>query len=207
VIQEKQKTQLVFDMESLGTEDRSVILSFAAIPYHLEADAERPLADFVDRAFYCKFDVTEQVNKYKRLIDPSTVEWWAQQSLEAQKVLRPSEQDVSVEWFYDNLKTWTKTVGYDPRKGLAWQRGTIDIAWHDSLMRDLGVQLPDRSLIWYMIRDIRTAVDCMAPTQKLNGMPDGFDESLAKAFPNVIDHDPVHDCIKQLHQLRMIGVW
>ena len=49
-----------------------------------------------DKTFEQVSDEGLEITKYNKEIDPSTVEWWRQQSKEAQKILQPSSEDISI---------------------------------------------------------------------------------------------------------------
>jgi hypothetical protein len=67
----------MFDVETLGTESNSVILSAALI--HFDFDKVLAFQEYVDSACYVKFDQEEQINK-GRVIENDTVAWWKKQS-------------------------------------------------------------------------------------------------------------------------------
>lgn len=202
-------THMVFDMETLGTRDSAVILSFGAIIYNLKTDASKSIHELVlNKSFHWKFSAKEQIEKYKRTVDQDVLDWWKNQSDDARKILLPSEKDGSVADFFIEFEAWSKGLGYQPHGGISWARGNTDIGWHDSLSRCVGKNhADDRVLDWRRSRDIRTAVDALGWSTKFNGIPDGFYNALREQFPEKINHDALHDCGAQVLQLRLCGVF
>jgi hypothetical protein len=68
---------LMFDLESLGVESNSVMLSLACI--HFNPDDKPTYKELVDSAFFVKFSVRDQVENYGRKVDKNTLQWWEKQ--------------------------------------------------------------------------------------------------------------------------------
>lgn len=181
----------MFDIETAGIESTSVVLSAAIIYWSHEEDFT--YNDLIKRAKFVKFDAAEQIKKYKRITDKSTLEWWAQQSEHARNLsLVPHALDHDVDEGMDALRDYYKNA---PVKGdTIWIRGSLDQLAIDSLTRSAGV--PDLAKFW-VYRDVRTAIDLLCETAK-NGYCDvpGFDKTEVKK------HDPVHDCAYDIMMMR-----
>jgi hypothetical protein len=119
----------MFDVETLGVESNSVILSLACIYFNPD---ERPTyKELVDSAFFVKFNVRDQVENYGRKIDKGTLQWWEKQcEIVRKKSFIPSKDD-------RNLKTGVES-------------------FHHSIERQLKVET---LLPYNRWRDVRTAVD------------------------------------------------
>ena len=83
---------VIFDFETLSTDvNQGVVLSLGLLTYTSSRFVNDPYTydELLENTKYMKFDVTEQVKKYGRKIDKSTLEWWKTQGLDAKKVLNP----------------------------------------------------------------------------------------------------------------------
>lgn len=202
------QTQLIYDLETLGTTDGAVVLSFAAIVYHLVNDANKSIYQLIrNNSIEFKLDAKDQITRFKRTVDKSTLQWWSEQSASAQRVLKPTPEDLSLETFFQKLSEWCDEHDFVTAKSIAWQRGTIDCHWMDSLAHDIGLPKEERPIAWWRARDIRTAVDVLGYSSKFNGTPDNFYSKLKTEFPEKVDHDALHDCGAQVLQLRLCEVF
>lgn len=202
-------TQVVFDIETLGSEDRSIILDASVVVYDIIADANKSLLE-IEQSGKCarfKLDAAEQM-KMGRIVDPETVAWWKSQGAAARAIVMPDKAlDISVDAFYLQLTNFLKKHGYNKHVGWVWQRGTLDIQWLDSLWKDAGYPSNKKPLKWGKVRDIRTAIDLCGNSTKLNGYQDGFEEELKTQFPTFTPHNSIHDVLRDIMQLRMAGVF
>lgn len=73
--------RIMLDLETLSSRSNAVIVSIGAVPFDPVAGVRH------DCKFYEVLSRGEQVG-YGRHIDPATVDWWLQQSPEAQKVFK-----------------------------------------------------------------------------------------------------------------------
>jgi len=174
----------MFDVETLGTESNSVLLSAAII--HFDFDDQCSYSEFVDRACFVKFDMKEQVTKYKRVSVPDTIKWWEKQSEIPRKLaLEPSKQDLAAIDGIEKLRYYIESNG--GKEQIFWARGSLDQMVIDSLCRDVGVPVLAMYNKW---RDVRTAVDFLSDKSK-----DGY--CRIKNFNpdlHVIKHVPQNDC-------------
>lgn len=96
-------TNIMLDLETLGTTPNSVILSVGAVKFGN--------GEILD-SFYERVDPSSQT-KYNLEIDPKTVQWWIQQSEEARKELGLPGQPIEAvltwlaEWMFDiDVRVW-----------------------------------------------------------------------------------------------------
>lgn len=182
----------MFDIETLGVESTTVVLSAAIIAFDPN-DKSLTYDDYISEALFVKFDVQEQVNKYKRTIDKSTIEWWSNQHDYVRKVSFIPSEDDDLEAI-EGINRLRDYIG-DAGKNTFWARGSLDQMAIDSLCKVTGQELLAPYNQW---RDVRTALDCLTTTAK-NGYCDltiPFDKG-----SNVIKHHPVHDCAYDIMQL------
>lgn len=181
----------LFDVETLGVESNSVVLSAAMIHFNPE---DRPTyQDLLDNACFVKFNAREQLD-VGRVISKSTLQWWKEQHEYTRKVsFDPSRDDMTVEngmqKIYDYMAQFPKA-----KEQTMWARGSLDQLVIDSLCLKFGLEEITRYNMW---RDVRTAVDILYGTT--NGYAE-IDHPLFKRH-EVIKHHPVHDCALDAMQL------
>lgn len=200
--------QLIFDIETLGTESTSVCLCASFLVYDLVEDYSTSLEDLRSRVKTFKLSVEDQ-RSFGRVVDPSTLDFWKLQVAkhpELATMLKRNPSDISMLEFYDELYAWLLEQGYDRKKDWAWQRGTLDIMVLDSIWKNLRILQKDFPIFWWKIRDLRTAVDLFGDTE-LNGYIKGIKENADKYIKDFKKHDSVDDILLEVLQLRMIGLY
>jgi hypothetical protein len=176
----------MFDVETLGKESNSVILSMAAIHFNPE-DKPTP-QELRDGAFFVKFDAKDQIKRLNRKVGRTTMQWWAKQCENVRnKSFHPSPQDVRFEDGYEAMREWAKAKN-DP-KCWVWARGNLDQLVLDSMEEQLGLDSIWKFERW---RDVRTAIDFLYETNRGYCGVDypGFDPSL-----HITKHNPIDDCV------------
>lgn len=186
----------VFDIETLGVESTSVILSAGIVyvePEALMPDVNQAFKQLTDSSFsqnslFVKFKSVEQTKPpYNRVVDKGTLDWWNKKGAMAKDIsFVPKASDVSVPDGIKMIQEFMKRKSSEEL--IIWTRGSLDQMAIDSLCTAYGIS-PIAKYNAY--RDIRTAVDIIYTNGK-NGYVEipGFDESL------MIEHDPVHDCAR-----------
>jgi hypothetical protein len=176
----------IFDVETLGKESNSVILSMAAI--YFDPETKPSYEDLYNSAFFVKFDVEDQVKRLDRKIGKSTMKWWAKQcDIVKAKSLKPNKAlDVKFEDGYEAMREWAKSKNDD--QCYVWARGNLDQLVLDSFEEQLEIEP-----IWPFgrWRDVRTAIDI------LYNATNGYCPVNYKGFSadaKVIKHNPVDDC-------------
>lgn len=186
----------IYDVETLGVESNSVILSMACIYFNPELKPN--FQQMVNSAFFVKFDAKEQVEKYNRKVSQSTLDWWNGQPPEAKNLsFKPRDSDLSLYEGIQRFHGWIKSHK-DYKTSTVWARGNLDqIALH-SLENDADVET---LFPYWMWRDVRTAVDL------LSGSNNGYCPVEYPGFDprTVIKHDPIQDCAYDAMML-MYGV-
>ena len=176
----------IFDVETLGKESNSVILSMAAI--YFDPETKPSYEDLYNSAFFVKFDVEDQVKRLDRKIGKTTMQWWAKQcDIVKAKSLKPNKAlDVKFEDGYEAMRKWAESKKDD--QCYVWARGNLDQLVLDSFEEQLEIKP-----IWPFNRwrDVRTAIDILYNTS--NGYcPVNYKGFSAEA--KVIKHNPVDDC-------------
>ena len=183
----------IFDVETLGTDSNSVILSMACIYFNPE---EKPTyKQLVDSALFVKFDAKDQIKRQKRTVNKGTLEWWDKQteSAKIKSFIPNKELDVTAEFGLAQLRVWAEQFP-DHKKSTVWARGNMDQMVLCSLEHSIDVE---DTFVYHRWRDVRTAVDLL--TGSNNGYANidhpEYNES------QVVAHDPVHDCARDAMML------
>lgn len=180
----------VFDVETLGKQSNSVILSFACI--HFNPDETPSHTELKQSAFFAKLNAADQMQRLKRTAGKSTMEWWAKQCENVKnKSFKPYDNDELFEDAYERMREWAKSK--NDNKCWVWARGNLDQLVMDDIEEQLGIEPIFKYERW---RDVRTAVDFLCGTT--NGYTDvevppwveSFDPAL-----HITKHNPIDDCV------------
>ena len=175
----------VFDIESLGVESNSVVLSVGMV-YFNPAD-EPSYEDLIKNSLFVKLDSKDQIDRLNRTVTKSTLEWWAGQHKYVRECsFDPKPDDLKAEEALDKIYQYMAQYP-NADKLTMWARGSLDQMAIDSLARRCDKPEITHYALW---RDVRTAVDC------LTGSTNGYCKVVHPTFGshNVIKHHPVHDC-------------
>jgi len=190
---------IMFDIETTDVESTAAVLSIATIEFTLE---EIPnYRSLLERAVFVKFDAKEQIQKYKRTVDPATMEWWSKRSQIVRDVsLKPKPTDFSVLEGLETLRT-ASNCNSDPNKNhdvMFWARGGLDQVVFESLCRSVGQTAFTHYSNW---RDVRTAIDLV-----VGGAVKGYVEVPGLPQDIVHKHDPRADCAYDIMQLLLNNI-
>jgi len=187
----------IFDVETLGKESNSVILSMAAI--YFDPDKGQSYKELYNDAFFVKFDVVDQMKRLDRKVGKTTMQWWAKQCDNVKiKSFKPNPAiDVKFEDGYEQMRQWAASKNDD--KCYVWARGNLDQLVLDSFEEQLEIKP-----IWPFSRwrDVRTAVDFLYGvtngyvTVDVPPWVESFDPAL-----HVTKHNPIDDCCFDAMQL------
>jgi hypothetical protein len=187
----------MFDVESLGVESTSAVLSVAVIKFDLKdeypeiSDINQKYLKYVEKSFFVKFVVEEQLKKMKRSVTKSTMEWWNEQEKYCRDLsfvpdpkldVLADEGIQRIHYYCFGENPDTKSI----KESIFWQRGGLDQLIFDSLCRSTGKEPIIPYNCWY---DLRTMINLTKNSARSGycNIP-GFDRSLVKK------HDPMHDC-------------
>ena len=139
---------IMLDLETLGTEPGCVVLSIGAVVFD-------PQTKDVGREFYvniCPDDSTDHGLK----TDPRTVEWWSQQSQEAQDALKTDRRILNEA--LDEFTAWLHhESGFSCEQPRIWCQGaTFDAPILEAAYKALGQWAPWK---FWNVRDTRTVYD------------------------------------------------
>jgi len=188
--------EIIYDYETLS-EDQFVapVVCVAGIEFDSERFVDNPYTweELLDITKFQKYNVQEQVEKYGRKIRKFTLDWWKRQEPEVQELLKPSDEDVSVDELYNFLcdelnmvtakKVWTRGNTFDPIVTL-------------SMFNATGHK--DRTP-WWTIRDVRSYIE---------GFTYGTDIKHYFVPKDVEDkfkqHDPRHDVAMDVYRMQFL---
>lgn len=193
---------VVIDLETLSTKEDAIILQVSAGLYNTD-DREKDLFEAIDFVNY-KLNAKLQT---KRIVDKDTLDWWKGQPEDVKRCsFYPHPEDLDPVEAMDAFALWLQSHGFDKRNDMIWQRGDRDSAWLTSLLYDCGwTTQKNLPYNWWRVRDLRTAVDVLGMSSKLNGYPDNV-EALQAAIPGYRHHDAASDVKLEFAILRECGI-
>lgn len=188
-------TCTIFDFETMSQNPQDgVVISFAMMNYDPSRFTSNPYSyqELVNKGKFIKFDVAEQVKKYGRKIEQSTVQWWGQQNKEAQKKIAPMKDDKSISELY-NFFVVNRATNLDK---VYTRRNTFDPVFLSSIMKATGNPEP---YDWWSVRDTISFIDGLTfgAEVKDNFIPEGLEEHFVK-------HDPVHDIAMDVMRMQVL---
>lgn len=200
------KTHFIMDCETLGQDVFTLpVLDFSYLKFDWErfsSDKPYTFDELLFMADRTKFKVTEQFHLgYKP--NKETKDWWLSQGEEAKKVLLPSDEDVTISKFMDNILEY---LG-DSKIHYWWSRAnTFDPIILQRLAKDAGYNYSERlsnKLKFWLVRDTRTFIDSYTDfnSQKVSFMP-LKDENIWKQ--KFVHHSSKHDIVGDVLRLQTL---
>jgi hypothetical protein len=193
---------LIIDLETLATHQDAVILQITAA-MHDTADRDTLL----DTLKFKNYKLNAKVqHEHGRRVDPDTIKWWKEQHVDVQRQsFIPHKDDLEPEVALTDFEEWLKSEGFNKHKDFIWQRGSKDSDWLTSLFLDCGWVFKQIPIQYNRVRDIRTVVDVLGMSSRLNGYPDNTEELRAQ-IPDYKQHDAVSDVRFEVLVLREAGI-
>lgn len=151
----------ILDYETMGqdpTTCAAVDCSYVAFDWARFKNDPYTFDELLGMTQRAKFDVQDQVKRHGFNIDPSTVEWWSQQDKEVRQLIRPSQEDISIEVFLGNLQVYLEQ---HPYLKYWWSRSnTFDpiILWHMTAKANVKPVFA-KLLPHWKVRDTRSFID------------------------------------------------
>lgn len=198
------KLHFILDFETMGQDVFQIpILDCSYMVFDWDrfiTDKPYSLLELVENAKRDKVSVKEQCEVYGAKFTKRDLEWWESQGPEAKKVLKPSNDDVSVNIFISRFISYVenKSIGYwwsrantfDP---LILQRWATKVGKFDIITQHLSP---------WLVRDTRTFIDAKFNFPKVNGFVPVSDEQYwNKTF---IKHDSRFDIAADILRLQAI---
>lgn len=184
----------IIDVETLGTQDKSVVLSVAILHFDT-TNSDITYEQLVDKCLYVKFDALEQKEKGRK-VDPKTLEWWQKQPSAVRDLcLKPSKKDVGVVEGIQRIKDYISHFSKD--EYFVWARGSLDQRVLESLCLDFDIE---PIAPYNMFMDVRTAIRLIKNTSDVKGycnLPDMYKNIGMQA------HNPIDDIIRDTLMLTL----
>ena len=184
-------TDFIIDMETLGKDDKSVILSIGVL-----AVPEEPVYDLIElvrHGYYAKLNRDQQI-KAGRTADKETIEWWKNQGKSALDVFANTNlKDICQAQL--EIRAFVFENGYSKKDSRIWSRGMIDQRWWQSLCKtcqEINSDINDFLPFWIW-RDTRTALELLTGDPNCASM---VNESL------MIKHHALYDCAADCIKLQ-----
>ena len=157
---------LMFDLETMATSPRAVILTLGAVTFD-------PFTDEIFDKMYFRINVEEQ-EALGREIDPGTLDWWAKQDPEIMLEAFSDEDRISLDEAMDQFHKFA----WGSRK--VWSHGAVfDIIIIEDLLRQMGRNAPWQ---FWDCRDTRTLFDLananMPQAAKHNALEDAIRQAI-----------------------------
>lgn len=178
-------THLNLDVQTLGLDDKCVILTLACIPFQLET--ENTAQELIDKGFFVKFDIEHQVKDYNRKINKDTLLWWKNFDKEVQNdFLNKKDTNLSLTKGLAELFKYIKNSDYSFKHSFVWShKSDFTIPKIVSVHNDIGLKC---SFNGNMVRDSSTMLDV------LTGSIDGFGNKKDLTFKGYNDRNSLHRC-------------
>jgi len=143
-------TDIICDLETLGTREDAVILTLALVKLNADEQDSYDTLEDPDRYFYAVLDAQEQIDVWRRSVTFDTFKWWTQQDREpTQAAFLTGRQPVE--------KTLREMVKWIGKGTVLWGNGeNFDNIILESLLQDCGIQSP---WAFWEHRDLRTMQD------------------------------------------------
>lgn len=143
-----------------------------------------------------KIDVEDQVKRLGRVIEKSSMEFWAAQDIKVRKKIMPRHDDITVEEHIQNMANY---LSFFKKIDYWWSRSnTFDplLMWRDSK----GAL--DEILKFWRVRDIRTYIDSKFNFTTHNGFcPYDDEDEWKKIFE---EHNSIHDVAADILRIQKI---
>jgi hypothetical protein len=186
----------IFDFETLSQNPiDAAVVSCAGLNFDLKI-AERngyTYEELLGDVQFMKFSVKEQVERWNRKIEESTLEWWMQQSKEARASIKPSANDYSLmtllPWLEEQIDCKNTSVIFT-------RNNTFDPVIVQSISQDFKQTMP---YDWWSIRDTKSFIDGLTYG---SGIKDSFIPPEAEG--KYVKHDPRHDVVLDVLRLQTI---
>jgi DNA polymerase III epsilon subunit-like protein len=176
----KDRINIMLDIETLGGDDRAPILAIGACAFDENGVDE-------DNTFYrtCSVDGNDMFGQ--NAIDPDTVEWWLQQSDEAQAALFDTPRRLTLKLMLDDFFDWVVVrLPIEGAKLVCWAKPpSFDCRIVKAACERCGVDWP---FSWRDERDVRVIIDI---AKELN-----IKSALHEQKPE-IKHRADHDAVAQ----------
>lgn len=207
---------VAFDLEALAKAETGIITAISCIVFDFEKDKDLSYEELLNKTFYAKLNIADQVKRFKRTHDTETLTWWKTQPQKAQELsIKPAPNDVNIDIAFQAIRKYLTKNNYDKRNSYIWSRGNAyDFPKIQDIIREMNLSNNEYTKYYnddtgkyekdminpFMIRDIRTFQDLIGNVN--NGkfeLPKHLEPS------SFIEHHAQHDIAKDV--FKMIHIY
>lgn len=186
---------VILDFETLGKDQNCKVVELSVLCF--DQEVEYTFQELVDKAIKIKFDLKSQTNRNTL---KSTVEWWKNQSKDVQKLLLPSDNDVTIKEGIKIFEDYLLKNGVDRNSQLFCRGPSFDIPIFNSLLKetyDVEDTFEYEPIKFWNQRDVRTRIEALLLSRGMTETP--LPENLLDGF---VKHNSIHDCAKDVLMLQ-----
>ncbi len=189
---------VIYDFETLSQNPvDGVVVSVAILPFDqdrfFKANEQYTYEELLRKTKVMKFNVADQVRRGRK-IQKSTLEWWRQQSEEAQEQLKPDADD----HYINDLPEFFKKIAGDNLTVVYTRNNTFDPVYLKSICDQLEVPFP---YSWWLTRDTKSLIDGMTW-----GQADIKDSFIVPGLESLfVAHDPRHDVAMDVMRIQYLS--
>jgi hypothetical protein len=178
------------DWETMDNKPSSVVLSFAITPFYEDELSSFNELESVSK--YWKFDVDSQT-KEGRTIGQDTLDWWLKQDKEVyESQMLPSDIDVHLSTFVQELKDFIEQTGGSSWSQLYCRGADFDYPILGSIIENYSDEDPKMFPVpFWNKNDLRSYIRGMFVDRKFTKVP--LPNGTLTGFKH---HDPIHDCVR-----------
>ena len=194
-------THFFIDTETLAKSPNAVVLSLSVVPFSLE-DEDVTFKRMLKRGITMKISTREQMKVYGRKLDKSTLDWWAEQDADARAILKPSDEDLSIDETLDTFEKFLEDNDYDRKNSWLLSRGTVfDFGKLETLYENVKREMTYQ---YNMVNDMRSFVNVLTGVKNGQYYTDGDRTGF-------IHHDSLHDAASdamtliEIYRMAMAG--
>jgi len=186
----------IFDFETLSQNPiDAAVVSCASLVFSMDVVESNGYTyeELLGKVQFRKFSVKDQVERWNRKIEQSTLDWWAQQSKEARASIKPSPEDYTI----NTLIPWLESqFNREKNKFVFTRNNTFDPVIVQSISKDFIQPVP---YDWWKVRDTKSFI--MGLTYGAD-IKDSFIPPEAEG--KYVKHDPRHDVVLDVLRLQTI---
>ena len=186
---------VIYDFETLSLDvNKGVAINLAMLNFDTDRFVSEPYEydELLDLCEVIKYDVEDQVRVHKRVMDPDTLKWWSEQSKDAQALLKPSPDDVSITKTFE----FFTTNAADNVDWFITRRATLDQPLLQSLCASSGNTMP---YAYWKFREVVSLIYGLTFGHNIrdNFLPSGLEDKF-------VAHDPSADISMDVMRLQTI---
>lgn len=179
-------TNIMIDIETLGIQSNSAILSIGAVKFNI---IDEFVEDYGKNVFHAYINPTSCLEK-GLTYNQSTLDWWKEQDKKAQdKIVKESSDGSDIEYVLQKFSEWLSINELDYTQ--VWGNGSsFDISILESAFRACNLPIPWK---YYNVRDVRTIAWLAAVKERVN---------FIERNKATLEHDALSDAIAQCKDVQ-----